>query len=151
MGNYITLAHPATIAYNNRMTNPPHRPRIIKSPEEFDAKVDDYVAKQKQAGKPILLTGMILHLGLHSRESLDEYRNYDGFSDSVSRAKMLIQSAYEEKLHDDPKSTNGSNMQFVLKNMSWSDKVDLNHGGQNGTNPIDTKYTIEFVNAPKRD
>jgi hypothetical protein len=64
---------------------------------------------------------------------------------------MIIQNAYEQKLHDDPKTTNGSNMQFVLKNMSWSDKVDLNHGGQNGTNPIDTKFTVEFVNAPKRD
>jgi hypothetical protein len=111
------------------------RPRKIKSPEEFDAKVDEYVALQRQAGRPILLTGLILHLGLHSRESLDEYRNYEGFSDSVTRAKMIIQNAYEQKLHDDPKTTNGSNMQFVLKNMSWADKVDLNHGGQKD-NPI---------------
>ena len=48
---------------------------------------------------------------------------------------MIIQNAYEQKLHDDPKTTNGSNMQFVLKNMSWADKVDLNHGGQKD-NPI---------------
>jgi hypothetical protein len=111
------------------------RPRTIKSPEEFDAKVDEYVALRQRAGKPILLTGLILHLGLHSRNSLDEYSTYEGFSHSVSRAKMIIQNAYEQKLHDDPKTTNGSNMQFVLKNMSWADKVDLNHGGQKD-NPI---------------
>ena len=63
-----------------------------------------------------------------------------------------MQSAYEQKLHDDPKSTNGSSMQFALKNMfGLHDRVDMNHGGQHGTNPIDTKFTVEFINAPKRD
>jgi hypothetical protein len=112
------------------------RPRKIKSPEEFDQKVDEYVSLQNAAGRPILLTGLILHLGLHSRESLDEYRNYEGFSDSVTRAKIIVQSAYEQKLHDDPKSTNGSSMQFALKNMfGLHDRVDMNHGGQKD-NPI---------------
>jgi len=70
------------------------RPRKIKSPEEFDKLVDAYVQKCQSAEAPITWTGVALALGFTSREAIDEYAKYDGFSDSVKRAKLIVENAY---------------------------------------------------------
>lgn len=97
------------------------RPRKISSPEEFDRLVDLYVAMCRDAEKPqpITLTGMILALGLSSRQSLDEYLNYPEFSDSVKRAKLIIECEYENRLIT---STSATGSIFALKNLGWVDK-----------------------------
>ncbi len=108
------------------------RPRKIDSPETMDRLVDEYIAKcqNPENVQPITLTGLILALGLSSRESLDEYLEYDGFSDSVKRAKLFIEQEYENRLVT---GTNAAAPIFALKNFGWKDKTetisDVNHAG----------------------
>ena len=64
-----------------------YEPRKYKSPEEFDAKVEEYADYCKEQDEPVTWTGLALFLGFCSRQSIDEYLQYDGFSDSVKRAK----------------------------------------------------------------
>ena len=106
----------------------PGRPRKIETPEEMDRLVDEYVEDCDLNAKPLTLTGMILHLGLSSRESFDTYKTYDGFSDSVKRAKLIIENQYETALHAN--ATAGPI--FALKNFGWSDKQEHEHSGPGG-------------------
>ena len=105
------------------------RPRKISSPEEMDRLVDEYVAmcRNPEKPQPILLTGLILHLGLSSRESFDEYKSYDGFSDSVKRAKMIVEMEYEGRLVTG--STAPAASIFALKNFGWKDRQDIASDG----------------------
>lgn len=108
------------------MTNVGGRPRIIDSPEEFDRRVDSYYAECVADEKPFTLTGVIIALGLSSRQSLDEYLAYEGFSDCVKRAKLLVEHQYEKALHSN--SPTGSI--FALKNFGWKDKIETEHSGK---------------------
>lgn len=104
------------------------RPRKIKSPEQLDELVDNYVlmCNTSDPQTAITLTGLILSLGLSSRESFDEYLKYDGFSDSVKRAKLLIEHEYEKRLNG---GTNAAAPIFALKNFGWSDKQQVTLSG----------------------
>jgi len=95
------------------------RKKIIETPEEFDMLVLGYLAKIEELQEPITLTGLILHLGLSSRQSLSEYAELEEFSDSVRMAKLYVEHGYE-KLVARGGATNGA--VFVLKNFGWSDK-----------------------------
>ena len=107
---------------------PAGRPRKIKSPEEMDRLVDEYVAERFAAEKPVTLTGMILHMGLCSRESFDEYGRRGEFSDSVKRAKMIVEEVYESNLH----AGNSTGSIFALKNFGWKDKTETELSGPDG-------------------
>jgi len=97
------------------------RPRHYKTPEEFDDKVDEYYQYcRNNPIEPLTWTGLALFLGFSSRQSIDEYLKYDGFSDSVKRAKTLIEYGYEKRLHGN--SPTGAI--FALKNFSWKDKSE---------------------------
>ena len=119
------------------------RPRIIESPEEMDDLVEEFIeeCQDEDKPKPITLSGLILHLGLSSRESLDEYGRREEFSDSVKRAKMIIANVYEQNLHANAPA--GSI--FALKNMGWSDKKEVELAGKEGS-PIEiTGIDVVFV------
>ena len=76
------------------------RPRI-ESPAEMERLVEEYVTKCHEEEEPLTLTGMILHLGLSSRQSLDQYGERPEFTDSVEKAKLLIENQYQRKLDRD--------------------------------------------------
>jgi len=101
------------------------RPRKYNSPEDFEAKVDEYVIHCADKEEPITWTGLALYLGFSSRQSIDEYLEYDGFSDSVKRAKMIVENAYEKRLQGN--SPTGAI--FALKNMNWKDKTETEISG----------------------
>ncbi len=115
------------------MANPVGRPRIISSAEEFDEKVDSYIALCQSAEPPkkLTYTGLVLALGMCSRDTFNEYGKLPEFSDSVARARLFIENEYEQHLF----GANTSGVTFGLKNLGWTDKVDVNHGGQHG-NPV---------------
>lgn len=102
------------------------RPRAIESPDEFDRLVDEFRDQCAENDEPLTLTGMILHLGLSSRQSLDEYSSYEGFSDSVKRAKLYVEMEYEKRLATN--SPTGSI--FALKNFGWTDRQTIEHDGK---------------------
>jgi len=116
----------------NKEKNPVGRPRLIKSKEDFDMLVDTYIDMCKQSNEPILLTGLVLSLGLCSKDSFYDYGKIDEFSDSVKRARLLIEMEYEKRLN------NGSNAAapiFALKNFGWADKQEIEHSG-NAQSPV---------------
>lgn len=118
------------------------RPRKIESPEALDALVDEYRGKCLSDNVPLTLTGMILHIGLSSRQSFDEYLNYDGFSDSVKRAKLMIECEYEQKLS----GTTSTGSIFALKNFGWRDKQETElTGADGGAIKTDNTWTIKVV------
>lgn len=97
------------------------RPRKYDSPEEFDAMVDNYYQHCRSTGEPITWTGLALYLGFSSRQAIDEYQKYDGFYDSVKRAKSLVEYGYERLLHA---GKNAAAPIFALKNFGWTDKAE---------------------------
>jgi len=97
------------------------RPRIIESPEELEQRVLNYQAECFADEKRMTLTGMILALGLHSRDSLDEYGKRPEFSDSVKWAKMFIEEGYEQNLH----GSSAAGSIFALKNFGWKDQQHI--------------------------
>ena len=111
------------------------RPRLIKSPQEFDERVDTYIDWCRAQDKPILLTGLILALGFNSKQAFYNYEDYPEFVDSVKRAKLLIEMEYEQRLNTANSATGPI---FALKNFGWTDKqeVDVTTGGDKiGTAP----------------
>lgn len=123
----------------------PGRPRLYKTPEEFDEKVDLYYQSCKDLDEPITWTGLALFLGFSSRRSIDEYEKYEGFSHSVKRAKLLVEWAYEKRVL----GNNAAGPIFVLKNMGWSDKQEIDMSSSDGSmSPAPSR--IEIV-APTLD
>lgn len=106
---------------------PVGRPRIITTPEEFDERVDAYIAECKEKEEPVLLTGMILALGMNSKNTFYEYENYPEFSDSVKKARLLVEMEYEKRLCTLPSATGSI---FALKNFGWRDKVENEVSGK---------------------
>lgn len=104
------------------------RPRKYKTPEEFDEAVEAYVkfCKENPKEEIITWTGLALHLGFSSRQSIDEYGNYPGFSDSVRRAKLIVENAYEKRVN----GNNATGPIFVLKNMGWADRQEVHTTGE---------------------
>ena len=101
------------------------RPRKIKSVRQFEERAEAYFVECEAKGEPALLTGLILALGLCSREGLDEYGRRPEFTDSVKKAKLRIEMEYEKALQGH--SPTGAI--FALKNFGWRDKQDLELSG----------------------
>lgn len=105
------------------------RPRLYETPEDFEAKVYEYQEYCKESKEPVTWTGLALFLGFSSRQSIDEYAKYEGFSDVVKRAKLFVEWHYEMRVN----GNNATGPIFVLKNMGWSDKQDLSLTSPDGS------------------
>ena len=118
------------------------RPRKIESPDQMVELAEIYLEEIDQRNemrvegapweKPTL-NGLILSLGLSSRESFDEYGRREEFSDTVKRLKLIIANEYEKNLQ----YGNAAGSIFALKNMGWSDKQETVLTG--GETPIGVK------------
>lgn len=105
------------------------RPRLYDSPEDFEAKVYEYQAHCIEIKEPVTWTGLALFLGFSSRQSIDEYQKYDGFSDSVKKAKTFVEYHYELRLCGD----RPTGAIFALKNMGWDDKMQVDNTSSDGS------------------
>ena len=88
-----------------------------------------YATHCESEQEPVTWTGLALFLGFSSRQSIDEYLKYDGFSYSVKRAKALVEWNYELRLC----AGAGAGAIFALKNFGWSDKQELAHTSPDGS------------------
>lgn len=88
-----------------------------------------YQAHCKATEEPVTWTGLALFLGFSSRQAIDEYLKYDGFYDSVRKAKAFVEYEYEKRLAGH--SPTGAI--FALKNYGWSDKQELAHSSPDGS------------------
>jgi hypothetical protein len=119
--NYFAFKHPFYFLEKNMA-----RPRKYDSPDAFNKQVDAFIEQCNEDKLPVTWTGLALYMGFCSRQEIDNYLEYDGFSDSVKRAKMIVENAYEIGLMH-AKSAAGPI--FALKNFGWSDKQELHHTG----------------------
>lgn len=107
------------------------RPRKYETPEQLDCAVQAYFdhCSNPDNNEPITWTGLCLFLGFYGRAELDNYLNYEGFSNSVKRAKSLVEFAYEKRLVMSDKPTGPI---FALKNFGWKDTQQTELSGPNG-------------------
>jgi len=111
------------------------RPPFFKSARALKSKINQYFndslpeeIKDEETGnvftkypRPLTITGLCLYLGFESRQSFYAYEQKEEFSYIIKRARLVIESMYEEGLHY--KSPVGSI--FALKNMGWFDRQEL--------------------------
>ena len=118
------------------MPNPVGRPKIYTDPDELAAAVDEFI---KSGDKT--LTGLCIHLGFSSKDTLYNYRKDPIFSDSIKAGLLHVENGYELITRD--KGHAGSI--FALKNFGWTDKseVDMN----TTVNIVNRTISVEETNA----
>lgn len=105
--------------------------QAVLNPETEQTEMKD-VKVWDRFPEPATVTGLALYLGFCHRSSLDDYSKKEEFSHIIKKARSRVEHAYEKNLYAD-KPTGAI---FALKNMGWVDAQNLNHGGQDGKNPI---------------
>ena len=127
------------------------RPPKFKNPEELEALIDEYFASCKpeyvkdDEGKimvttkgfpivkhnPYTITGLALHLGFVSRQSIYDYENRnDEFSYIIKKARLHCENYVERgTLAGEIPPAPGI---FVLKNYGWKDTQGIEHSGEVG-------------------
>ena len=98
------------------------RPLKYGSPEELQSLIDDYFTVT--AIDQVTITGLALHLDT-SRETLCNYELKDEFFDTIKKAKLRVEHAYELR---GLKVGNAFDI-FRLKNMGWNDKIEQETSG----------------------
>lgn len=94
------------------------QPKYYETPEAMQEAIDAYFADCAANQEPITITGLALWLGFTSRQSLLHYEGYSKeFFDTVRKAKMRVENAYEKRLI----ARGNSGDVFALKNFDWTD------------------------------
>lgn len=93
------------------------RPAKWSDPESFDKAVEEYFTDNSTP----TWTGLALHLGFESRQSLEDYKKKEGFSYPIKKALAKIESEYEKRLF----GQNVAGAIFALKNFGWRDKQEI--------------------------
>jgi hypothetical protein len=87
--------------------------------EDLQNAIDSYFTSNQ--GK-ITLTGLALHLGFESRQSVYDYEKKGEFSYTIKKARLRVENYYELELLGD--HTSGAI--FALKNFGWADNQNVN-------------------------
>ena len=116
--------HRFAMGNNFSVGNEGGRPAFYEDPALMYTKVMEYFewAETENKGK-ITITGLVLFLGFESRKSLQQYEDKPEFATIVKRARLAVESYYEEKLTG--MSYGGAI--FALKNLGaeyWKDKTE---------------------------
>lgn len=122
------------------------RPPHYETPEEFDAKVEEYFAQISESGNPVTISGLAYFMGFCDRASLYDYEKRPGFSHSVKRARLAVEHGYEIRLNGNAPT----GAIFALKNMGWKDKTEQEHSGPGG-GPIQTQAVTFKGVSPDAD
>lgn len=76
----------------------------------------------KYQSKPFTITGLANALGM-TRETLLKYEKNDKFSDTIKRAKQIVEQYVEERLFDRD-GVNGAKFNLINNFKNWSDKQE---------------------------
>jgi hypothetical protein len=98
------------------------RPPFFAKPEDMQSKILEYFDHCEKNKENLKITGLCLFLGFESRQSFYDYEVKEDFSYTVKRAKMVIESHYEEGLN----TFKYGGSVFGLKNLGWKDQVEQN-------------------------
>lgn len=139
---------------------PAGRPPLFETAEAIEKKIDEYFVYIKGEwheetlevkGMPIVqkvwdrhsetpaLTGLAYFLGFESRQSIYDYEKTGEFSYAIKRARLRIESSYEQYLL----SQASTGAIFALKNFGWADKQEITNTNLN----YNTEVTPEQVKA----
>ena len=105
------------------------RPLKFTTVEELQQKIGVYFEDTDIAEWTI--TGLALALDT-SRETLCDYESKDKYSDTIKKAKLMVENSYELDL----KKYGKSGTIFALKNFNWKDKTEQD---------IDVKGTLSLT------
>jgi len=100
------------------------RPPIWDDPDKFAEAVENYFS-ECETQHPTW-TGLALHLGFESRQSLQDYKSKEGFSYPIKKALARIEENYEQGLF----SRNPAGAIFALKNFGWKDRQEIETDGK---------------------
>jgi hypothetical protein len=114
------------------------RPPKYETPEELEVAIDEYIAKTPAAS--ITLTGLCMHLGFASRQSLHDYKKRPGFSYPILKGLLAVENSYEISL----RTIAAPGSIFALKNMGWTDKTQTELTGKDG-GPVSGEVTLKIV------
>lgn len=110
------------------------RPPFYDDPKTMESAINDYfencpdtkVVNIGMSAKELpvyTICGLAYHLGFESRQSFYAYEDKEEFSYIIKRARLRIEMKYEQNLQNN----NATGSIFALKNMSWSDKTEIDH------------------------
>ena len=123
--------------------------RMYKTKKKLQSRIDEYfdtgatvrtvitgvAPYQKETEVQIFtITGLTYFLGFTSRNTLYTYGERGRFKDIIKAARLRIEQNYEELLQFGSGSAAGQI--FILKNMGWSDRTEISHGGIKDAPPI---------------
>lgn len=139
---------PKTTPPKDNGKHPGGRPPLYTNPQELEARIKEYFNQADKRTATIVtklgevieipapvytVSGLALSLGM-STDALRNYQAKDEFIGPITRAKQLIEDFAETKLYE---MSNSKGPQFVLQNLGWREKVDVEHSGK-----IDSSVTI---------
>jgi hypothetical protein len=111
---------------------PAGRPPIFETPEQMEAAITEFV-ESTESDKTV--TGLAIHLGFESRQSMYDYLKKPEFSYLINKALLIVENNYEKKAC----GNNAAGPIFVLKNMGWKDKHETEHSGEMSLNWNETR------------
>lgn len=116
----------------------PGAPPKYSCADEMQEKISEYFSnpphrvvstKEGPVEMPVVtITGLALHLGFASRQSLYDYESNEDFSYTIKRARTLIENEYECQIQ----TGNNAGAIFALKNFGWTDKQETTLLGPDG-------------------
>lgn len=112
----------------NPKGNPTGSKPLFETPEEMQRAIDEYVSNPPESKKVIdgtllsvpdkpTISGLCYFLGFESRQSFYDYEQKGAFAYTIKRARLFIESTYEQNLH----SNGCTGSIFALKSMGWDD------------------------------
>ena len=75
----------------------------------------------EQEPEPPTITGLALFLGFNSRKEFGAFERKKKYAAILKRGRLLIEAAYEKKLHQQP----ASGAIFALKSMGWNEHPEV--------------------------
>tara|TARA_R110001632_G_scaffold8551_1_gene33850 strand:+ start:134 stop:553 length:420 start_codon:yes stop_codon:yes gene_type:complete len=114
----------------NKKKNAGGAPAMYSDPKKMQTAIEKYFKNpptkilrrngEEQEIPFISITGLALHLGFCSRQSMYDYEERPQFSYIIKKARTLIESEYEFLLQNG----NTTGAIFALKQFKWTDKVE---------------------------
>lgn len=100
-----------------------------KDIDRLSEKIDDYFAsiyddEEKKFKEPPTIVGLTLHIGFSSKDTLYNYKDIPEFSYLIKRGISLVEKWHEIKAAYGDKCVGNI---FVLKNMGWKDKSEVDN------------------------
>lgn len=108
------------------------RPLKFQTVEDMETQIQTYFDDCEKTSEPLTITGLAMALDT-SRETLMNYSTKEEYFDTIKRAKLIIENAYEKRLI----SNGRAGEIFALKNFGWKDRQEIDSNVNFNKSPVD--------------